>query len=197
MDYYDDSIACLELGNENAYLRLREEAAERFKGMDNTSNAERILKISLLRPTPGSAVATLRPFADVLAGELGNLGKTEKQTDPYSAWYSMLLGLFEYRRGNYAGAMDWAHQSLETATGIVALPNATDRVILSMSLYQLGNQTAARLELEQAKTLLQNGFDLEFDMWHWRDWVSFRLLLDEANRLMPEESSPTSTTAPE
>ena len=197
MDYYDDSITCLELGNESAYLRLREEAAERFKDMDNTSNAERILKISLLRPTAGNAIATLRPFADVLAGKLRNLGESEKQTDPYIAWYSMLLGLFEYRRGNYAGAMDWAHQSLETATGIVALPNATDRVILAMSLYQLGNQTAARLELEQAKTLLQNGFDLEFDMWHWRDWVFVRILLEEASLLMPEESSPTSTTAPQ
>ena len=194
MDYLDGAISGLELSNESSYLRTREQAATRFKGTDDKRIAERILKIGLLRPIDGRATLSLEPFTGVLAKVL--VSGPQKETIPYNAWYSMLLGLFEYRCGNYTKAMDWARQSLDTATDIVALPNATDHVILAMSLHQLGNRSSARSELEQANTLHQNGFDYEFDIWHWRDWVFVRLLLKEANLVMQGESSPASTPAP-
>jgi len=187
MDYFDGAIASLEMGDESSYSHLREDASTRFDDTDNISIAERVLKVNLLRPLDGRDTARLQPFADLITRKVGSLSDIRKQTSPYDAWYSMLLGLLEYRRGNYNNAVEWAHRSLDTATSVVALPNAADHVISALSLHQLGNQSAARFELQQAENALHTGFDLEFDIWHWRDWVFMRLLLREANLLIEKE----------
>jgi hypothetical protein len=104
----------------------------------------------------------------------------------------MTLAVYEYRRGNYRNAMDAARRSVANVPG-VALPNAMERVISAMALQHLGDRSAARLELEHAKNLIETGFDLEFDMWHWRDWVLVRLLLREADGLISQPSLPASS----
>ena len=109
--------------------------------------------------------------------------------------YSLRLALYEYRRGNYLDAMDSAHRSVVNVRN-VAQPNAMERVISAMSLQQIGNRSAAQLELERAKNLIETGFDLEFDMWHWRDWVIARLLVREAEGLVQQTPLPTSDVAP-
>ena len=204
IDYLDAAITWLELGNESSYSRLRKEATVRFEDTDNKSVAERVLKVNLLRAMDEPTAASLEPFVGVLARLLPSAVGIQKRTNSDDAEYSMLLGLFEYRRGNYEKAMDWAQRSLDAATG-KALPNATDHMILSMSLRRLGNPSAARLQLEQAQNLIQTGFDFDFDIWHrsggvlltnWRDWVFVRLLLREANALIPETSVPASRDTP-
>lgn len=47
----------------------------------------------------------------------------------------------------------------------------------------------ARTELDEARGLVQTGLNYDFDKWHWRDWAFTRLLLDEANGLIPQPSS--------
>ena len=91
MDYLDGAISGLELSNESSYLRTREQAATRFNDTDDKSTAERLLKISLLRPIDGRATLSLEPFTGVLTRVSG----PQKETNPYNAWYSMLLGLFD------------------------------------------------------------------------------------------------------
>ncbi|HEY5909524.1 MAG TPA: serine/threonine-protein kinase [Verrucomicrobiae bacterium] len=171
MDYQDAAIACLQLRDENGYLRLREEMASRFKDPDERT-AERVLTINLMRPLDERTAATLEPFAALLSRALGNANENPS--------YAILLSLLEYRRGHFTKASEWVHRSLPKV-GNVALPHAIDRVLLAMSLHQLGNDPAGRLELEQAQNLIETGFDLGFDMWHWRDWVLARLLLKEAS----------------
>jgi hypothetical protein len=90
--------------------------------------------------------------------------------------------------------MELVHRSLPKVRN-VAQPNAMGGVILAMSLQHLGNRSAARLELEHAKNLIETGFDLEFDKWHWRDWVLVRLLLREADGLISQAPLPASSTA--
>jgi hypothetical protein len=186
MDYEDAAIACLQLGDRNGYLRLCEEMASRFKDPDERT-AERALIVGLMQSLDDRTAARLEPFAALLARTLANGNETPS--------YPILLGLLEYRRGHYTEAMEWVHRSLPKVPN-VALPNAMDRVILAMSLHQLGNRSAAHLELERAKNLIETGFDLEFDMWHWRDWVLVRLLLREANALMPQAPLPEPNSAP-
>jgi len=110
--------------------------------------------------------------------------------------YSQRLALYEYRRGNYLDAMDSARRSVADVRD-VALPNAMERVISAMSLQRIGNRSAAQLELERAKNLIETGFDLEFDMWHWRQWVFVRLLLQEARDLMPQPPPGERGSAPQ
>jgi len=197
------AVARGEAGAERSYWLLRKEAAMRFKETEDKSVAERVLKVNLLRPFDEPTAASLEPFANVLARLLPSASETLRRTNTNEAEYSMLLGLLAYRRGDYAKAKDWAQRSLDVASG-KALPNAADFIILSMSLHQLGNRSVARLQLEQAETLIRTGFDLDFDIWHrsgavlltnWRDWVSVRLLLHEAKALISQESVPPSNAS--
>jgi len=175
MDYEDSAVAFLQLGDRNGYLRLCEEMASRFKDPDERT-AERALTVGLMQSLDDQAAVRLEPSAALLlARTLANGNETPT--------YPILLGLLEYRRGHYTKAIEWVHRSLPKLPN-VALPNAMDRVILAMSLHQLGNRSAALLELEHAKNLIATGFDLEFDVWHWRDWVFLRLLLREADALI-------------
>jgi len=186
MDYLTAATTCLELGDENGYLRLREEMASRFRDPDERT-AERALEVGLIRLLDDRTTALLEPFAARLTRTLASGNEIPS--------YPILLGLLEYRRGDYAKAMEWANRSLPNVP-YVALPNAMDRVILAMSLHQLGNRSAAALEMAHAKNLIATGFDLEFDMWHWRDWVLVRLLLREANALIPQAPLPEPNSAP-
>jgi hypothetical protein len=106
----------------------------------------------------------------------------------------MLLGLLEYRRSNYAQAMEWCRRSLDTST-FMPLPTVMDRVILAMSFHKLGDAAAARSELGQAKSPVMGGMNRGFDKWHWHEWVYARLLLQEAEGLIPQPPPPASSAA--
>ncbi len=186
MDYVNAAIATLELGDENSYVRVREEMASRFKDPDEMT-AERMLTVGLLQSLDDRTAGRLEPFAAVLARALAN-GK--------EAWSSpFLLGLLDCRRGEYAKAVEWVQKGLPKFSN-VAQPSAICRIILAMSLQQLGDRSAAQLELKHAKDLIATGFDLEFDMWHWRSWVVVQLLLREADGLISQTPSPDSPKSP-
>jgi len=180
MDYLNAAIANLQLGDENGYLRLREEMASRFKDPDEPT-AEKALAVGLMQPLDDRAAALLEPFGALVARSAAS------GNEPPS--YPVLMGLLDYRRGHYANAMEWAHRGFSKFPA-VAMPNAMGRVILSMSLHQLGKSSAAALELEQAKKVIETGFNFDFDRWHWRDWVLVRLLLHEADSLIRQAPPP-------
>jgi hypothetical protein len=138
-----------------------------------------------MQPLDDRISASLEPIAALLARTLATGGNE-------TVSYPILLGLLEYRRGHFTKAIEWVGRSLPKVSN-VAQPHALDRVILGMSLNQLGNRSAARLELEHAKNLIETGFDLEFDMWHWRDWVLVRLLMREADGLISQPPLPASS----
>ena len=102
----------------------------------------------------------------------------------------MLLSLYSYRHGDYAPAVDLARQSLARLRDGTRLPIAELSIILALSLNQQGNRAAALSELDGAERVIQTGFDLDYDMWHWRHWVLVRLLLQEARGLIPQAPSP-------
>jgi hypothetical protein len=68
----------------------------------------------------------------------------------------------------------------------VAQLNVMGGLVLAMSVHQLGDRSAARSEVERCKTLIETGFNLDVDMWHWREWVFTRLLLREAEGLLQQ-----------
>jgi tetratricopeptide (TPR) repeat protein len=186
MDYLNAALGCRQLGDENGYSRVRDEMAERLNEPDDRT-AERILVVGLLRSLDDPTVARLKPLAARL--ERAVAGGDETPSLP------PLLGLLHYRRGDYGKAIEWTHRGVSKFAN-VAQPHALARVILAMSLHQLGDLPAAQQELEHAKHLVETGFDLEFDMWWWRYWVLVRLLLQEAERLMPQAQSPQPVAPP-
>ena len=187
MDYVNAAIACLEVGDEKAYFQLREDMATRFKDADEVA-PWRFLEVGLARPIDDRVAATFNNFAAGMAGWSRN------QTNDY--WAPMLLSLHAYRQGDYARAMDLGRQSLARLRDGTQLPNAELGIISALSLNQLGNRPAALSELDRAESVLRTGFDLDYDVWHWRHWVVVRLLLQEARGLIAQAPSPQLNAAP-
>jgi hypothetical protein len=179
MDYLNAAIACLELGDEETYLRLREEMAARFKDASDVASL-RTLEVGLLRRFDVHAGAGLEPFVRVL------IRRVQEGKDQNDYWDRILLSLHEYRIGNFANSMDFARQSLTRLQEGGRVPDAAVSVLLAMSLSRSGNRSAALSELNRAESVLQTGFDLDYDMWNWRRWVLVRLLLREARGLISQ-----------
>jgi tetratricopeptide (TPR) repeat protein len=188
-DYYHEALALLKLGDETGFARLRDAAINRFKGTTNEETARYVTKIVLLRPTSDTPATSLDPFVEVLSRTVAGAGQIKAGTTTPSSWDLMVLGLLDYRRGNYAKAMDLCRRSLETCT-YVANPTVQDHVIRAMSFHKLGDDASARSELDGASSLVQNGLNIGFDKWNWREWVFARLLLQEADGLIPQAPPP-------
>ena len=149
------------------------------------------MQAGLLRPLDSASAAALEPFAQFLERAVASAGPLKEGTFVPASWDLALLGLFEYRRGNYAKALDCCQRSLVTCT-YMAMPAATDRVIRAMCFSKLGDDASARSELDGAKSLVQRGLNIGHDKWNWPAWVFVRLLLQEADGLIPPAPPPES-----
>jgi serine/threonine protein kinase/tetratricopeptide (TPR) repeat protein len=182
-----DCLSCgatlIELGDVAGYESFRAGAIARFKDSDNKVIAERIIKISLLRPPDEAVLAGLAPLEKVAVRPFTSTEKNLKDDASYDAWNSMALSLLEYRRGNYAKAADLSRRSL-TLVDSLTLPAPTARIILAMSLHRLGQDEAARSELQQAREVIENAFRAKLTYSNWRDWLFGRVLAGEAADLL-------------
>ena len=88
----------------------------------------------------------------------------------------------------------WSRRSLAWRNDM-PVRTATARVILAMSLREDGEPEAALSELEQARNIIESGFDagLKHGIWDgglWFDWVFARVLFREASELFPPNAAP-------
>jgi tetratricopeptide (TPR) repeat protein len=185
LDFLDGAIALLKLGDQSSFLRQRETALRELAAANNEEVSQNVMKTALLLPMDDASAAELQPFAEVLGHAAASAGPIKEGTTTPAGWNFMLLGLFDYRRGNYAKAVEWCRHSLDTST-YIAMPTVADRAILAMSFHRLGDDSAAHVEFERATGLVDGGLNLGVDTWHWRDWVIARLLLQEAEALVPQ-----------
>jgi tetratricopeptide (TPR) repeat protein len=182
-DYLDYGVTAVELGDTTEYERSREQAIEWFKGTDHKWSAQRVLNSSLILPANSNLLAALEPMAELVANPPTNSDSNAWDAYiSYPAWSSMSLALFEYRRGQYAKAAEWSGRCL-ACPDCMPLPGTTARIILAMSLQQLGKFETARSELGIAQTSIQNGFKTNLNQYNWRDWLFARILLREALQL--------------
>jgi serine/threonine protein kinase len=183
VDYQDYDVTAVELGDTTDYERSREQAVERFKGTDNKWIADRVLNSSLILPANSNLLAALEPMAKLAANPPTNSDSYAWEAYvSYPAWSSMSVALFEYRRGQYVKAGEWSGRCL-AYPDCLPLPGTTARIILAMSLQQLGKHETARSELGLAQTSIQNGFKATLNQYNWRDWLFARILLREALQL--------------
>ncbi len=178
-DYLDYGVLSVELGETLDYERAREQLIERFKGVDDITIAEQSLYTSLILPADDKLLAALEPMAELAAGPSTGSAANASETPLKN---SVALALFEYRRGNYAKAAERCRRCLASPYS-VPRPGTSARVILAMSLHQLGDHAGARSELEIAQRSVQSGFKSSFNQYNWHDWVYARILLREALRL--------------
>ncbi|HEX2099130.1 MAG TPA: serine/threonine protein kinase, partial [Candidatus Synoicihabitans sp.] len=194
MDYLECGPALIGRGDLAAYDRFRDHAIRRFAG-SASAFTDRIIKISLLMPASPRTLEALRPLADVTTKALA---AADAGGDAFTAaWRSISLGLFEYRRGNYRGARDWALRCL-------AYPDnnppraATAHLLLALATQQLGDSAAAAESLQEARALVESRFKGTLEkgtpmQGFWFDWAFARVLLREAITLIQPGVDPTAS----
>ncbi len=200
LDYLRLGPAVLELGNVQAYESFRQQAITRFAGTLYPVAAERVVKISLLRPADPKTISALTPLAELATKSFGVIapGNTNVETAFQAAWGSLSLALMEYRQGHFARAEDWCRRCL-SYPGDNPPRVAAARVILAMSCYQLGQNREATAQLAQGRESIETKFEDDLDPGSaehgfWFDWVFARILLHEATALIetaPSVSKPS------
>jgi len=187
-DYFLEAMIVLKLGDEPGFFRIRDEAIRRFDYSTNVDTANFVIQAALLRPLDNTSVVALKPLAQVIEHAVAGDGPSEAETFS-PGWDLTLLGLLECRRGNYAESLATCDRSL-VINAYRPMPTAADRVIRAICYHQRGDDASARSELLAARSLAQNGFNTGFDSWNWSAWLFVRLLLQEADGLIPQVPPP-------
>jgi tetratricopeptide (TPR) repeat protein len=200
LDHIARGAVLAEIGERTSYESFREEALARFKGTDIPAAAERIVKISLLQPADDKALASLAPLTELAARPSIRGDEGPEIVAFREAWRAISLALLEYRRGDYAKAIEWCRSSLACRQDI-PVRTGTARLILAMSLRQRNEHEEALSELEEARKIIESGFDsgLKGGRWDrglWFDWVFARVLLHEASGLLPAKRDSTQSGSP-
>jgi tetratricopeptide (TPR) repeat protein len=187
LDYLECGPVLIELGDTDGYERFRQTAVARVADAAYPF-ADRIIKISLLRPANEKILKALEPLAEVAAKSFAT--NVNADGDVFlAAWRSVSLALMEYRRGDYTRAAAWCRRCLDYPE-YNAPRAATARVILAMSCQHLGQTGEARSELTQARSMIEdkfkkNGLDRGTGVQgFWFDWLFARILLREAAALI-------------
>jgi serine/threonine protein kinase len=176
----------VEIGDLADYEKIRQLAIARFARSKNPVAAEQIIKISLIQPAGPDMLLALEPLAHVAEASLN------RAATPYGlvTWRAMALALMAYRQGRFNEALHWCHRASDLDPGFLSR-RAVGDVIQAMAEWQLGQKAAARADLENARKLVEEGFQrpLKFSAdqdGYWFDWLNARILLREATALMQQ-----------
>jgi serine/threonine protein kinase/tetratricopeptide (TPR) repeat protein len=196
LDYLRCGPVLVELADKSAYENFRRVAVARFADGAHPF-ADRIIKISLLLPADEKLLLAVRPIADVAAQSIATNADTHADVF-LAAWCSVSLALMEYRSGNYAKAAGWCERSLNYPE-FIAPRTATARVILALADQRLGQTREARFELAQAREIIENKYRSQLErgtpmQGFWFDWDFARILLREAQVVVPQAPSDAKTS---
>jgi len=179
----------VEIGDLADYEKIRQLAIARFAKSKNPVAAEQIIKISLIQPAGPDVLHALEPLAHIADASLKNAAK------PYAlvTWRAMALALMAYREGRFNEALQWCQRASNLDSGILSR-QAMGGVIQAMTEWQLGQKAAARVDLENARKSVEEGFKrpLKYSdnaAGYWHDWLNTRILLREAEALMQNPES--------
>jgi tetratricopeptide (TPR) repeat protein len=193
LDHQSCGVVLIEGGDLDGFERFREAAVARFLSETNGDAAGRILKTCLLPPVHDSTPAQLRPLGQLVEEW------TEAQSPATRAgWAAIPIALWEYRTSEFEKAKEHCRFGLDSNDSSPRTP--TIRLILAMACYRTGLETEAREHLARARELVEAKFQLGLDrgasgIGKWYDWVFARVLLREAEGLIPEAPLPTSSAA--
>ena len=193
LDYLRHGPLLLELGDDAAYETFRRAAIRQYVGTVNPVVAERVVKVSLLKPADSVLRQSLHPLVDVAAKSFNRKIIPDGEVS-LAAWSASSLALFEYRNGNFSEATAWCDRS-------VALPNYTPartaniQVLRALIHHSAGNADEARAELAKSREFVERRFKEGLQPGSgvegfWFDWVFAHVLLQEATALIENRATP-------
>ena len=200
LEYTKYAVVLAELGDRRAYESFCRESIRQYGGTADATVAERLVKNSLLLPADASLLDALSPLAQI-AAESVPVSKNPRPAPGgwMMPWRCLSLALFEYRRGNYDGALDWGNRGLVFDLADPIPPRiASIRAILAMAYHQLGQAGSARSELAKSRELVEARFRPPLVSFNdndnremWFDWFLGRILEHEAAAMIEAPASAT------
>jgi serine/threonine protein kinase len=182
-DYNKYAVVLAEMDNRRAYENVCAQFIDQF-GDTNRAFVEQIVivKTCSLLPASASMRAALSPLAEKMVKSIA------MDADPNGwalPWQCMSLAIFEYRRGNYAEAVNWGHRCLSFNQDSAKERVACAQAILAMSYRQLGQTEQARAALAKSRQLVEERWKTPFTVNEdsrsfWYDWFLARFLQREA-----------------
>jgi tetratricopeptide (TPR) repeat protein len=194
LDFLRARVAAAASGESDRTDRICQEAVSRFSAANtNSVAAERILKICLLRAPSEKLADSLAPLARVAKASFATVDSRDQEAAFRAAWGSISLGLWEYRRGNYAESIDWVKRCLASPDSNEPR-SATAHIELAMDFFRTSHPEEALNELAKARKSIENSPKGNFDLGSasegfWFDWAFARILLREANDLFQPSAS--------
>ena len=124
---------------------------------------EQVIKVGTILPVDKNIIQSLEPLAQVAEKSFTDEASSPSITNSHLfAWRAFALSLFEYRRGNYPGAIRWGEKSLANADNRPTCI-AMSHTVMAMAYHQLNQPEPAQAELaivrKTVKTTLPNRLD--------------------------------------
>jgi serine/threonine protein kinase len=186
--YFRYAITLLQVGDVGDYNELRQMAVSNYAGTTDAGIAGEIAGLALLRPVDEKLLSALKPMSELMAKFIAEAkGKIPEES---LRWPQATMALWEYRSGNYDAVERWCQESsadqYRDDENMARIANL--QLLLAMAHVRLGNTDLAQSELAQAGEIIRAGFDdgvRTVSTWH--DWLFDRLLLGEAQGLIPRQ----------
>ncbi len=188
IEFVSAAAAVSDSGNSEHFEQLRMIAAEQFSNATDPVVADEVLKSCLIKPAGPELLAKLEPLLGVLEDRL----PWERPDSPdqlMQAWQMLSLALGHFRKGDFKRSEDWARRCLQHPNTNPSRVAAV-RILLAMALYRQGSLEEARAELVYAHEEVLAHFRKPFSLGSssegfWFDWVIARILIKEADELIP------------
>jgi hypothetical protein len=158
MRWYRHALLRLYVGDADGYRKVCRRMRERFSRTNNPYSATEVIRTCMLAPGPDADLAELVKLAQhAVVNESGS-------------WYSLyLLGMAQYRAGQYAPAAQRLRESL------VAHPDWTARAIsypvLAMAHHRLGQTAEARQALDAAAEAIDRWTRARYQNQEEKNWI--------------------------
>jgi eukaryotic-like serine/threonine-protein kinase len=183
-DYNKYAVVLAEMDNRRAYENVCAQFIDQF-GDTNRAFLEQIVivKTCSLLPASASMRAALPPLAEKMVKSIA------MDTDPNGwalPWQCMSLAIFEYRRGNYAEAVNWGNRCLSFNQDSAKERVAAIHAILAMSYHRLSQTEQVGPALAKSRELVEERWKTPFTVLNegsrgwWYDWFLARILEREA-----------------
>ncbi len=179
LDYQASGVLLAASGDRAGYGRFWQLAVTNFDTMPNGS----ILLACLLLPVDPMQIERLKPLAAATEKQIHLVPKSRQ-----SEWTFMPIGLWQYRCGNDAAAIQWCQRAQAQGQRFPPCDAVVDAT-LAMAYHHQGQVSEACAELVQARQLIDAKFKSGLDRGrpgygYWFDWLYARQVVQEAAALV-------------
>jgi tetratricopeptide (TPR) repeat protein len=156
--WHRHALLRLYVGDAGGYRKVCRRMRERFRGTTNRALVNEVIRTCILAPGEGADLAQLVELA------------RHAVDDSPGSWYILyLLGVAQYRAGQYAPAVRRLRESLrgypDWSAGAIGYP------VLAMAHHRLGQTNEARQALEAAAKAIDGWTEQRYQVQDWRGWV--------------------------